>query len=112
MSLSKLARAGRIDSEAVTIAKEVERAVSNLAVLFDRALNFTAFMHDDPKVEFTQEDRDKYSDSFVAAMTALNVTLAKLGPLQALEAETLQIADFVATFSPEALTAYAVQFDR
>mgnify|MGYP003650053985 CR=1 FL=1 len=112
MSLSKLARAGRIDDEAVTLAKEVEREISKLTVLFDRTLNFTAFMHNDPQSEFSQEDRDKYTAAFLSAMSALNGALAKLVPLQALEAETLPQSDFVATFSTEALATYAKQFDR
>jgi hypothetical protein len=111
MALSKLARAGRIDDEAIAVAKEVGREISKLTALFDRALNFTAFMHNDPQLEFSQEDRTKYTTAFLSAMGALNVALAKLGPLQALQAETLSKADFVATFSPEALAAYATQFD-
>ena len=99
MSLSTLARAGRIDTEVTNIATEVRRCTTTLEALFLRTIDFTAFMNTNEGLEFSQKDRDKYSDQFVVAMTNLGAAMALLELLQALETDVITVEQFLASHS-------------
>lgn len=111
MSVSSLARASRIDSEANNIAKRVTTLNSQLNSSISEVLNFAAFMHNDPKLEFSQEDRDKYSDEFSTALQALNTTISRVNMLAGIEAGTATVAEFLASYTGDSLE-YSSKFDK
>ena len=51
MSVSQLARAGRIDSAANSAAQKASNLNSQLNAMTDEVLAFAAFMHTDPRTE-------------------------------------------------------------
>ena len=75
MSVAQLARAGRIDSEAGRLTKQASQINSQLAAMVNEVNAFAAFMHTDPKIEFSQDDRDKYSADFALALASIQSTL-------------------------------------
>jgi hypothetical protein len=111
MSVSTLARASKIDTEASSIATEVRRATTALEALFLRAVDFTAFMNANETGEFSQADRDKYSDQFVVAMTRLGSAMAMLTPLQELETDAVTVAQFLAAHTGTQPLIYSTKFD-
>jgi hypothetical protein len=111
MSVSTLARASKIDTEASSIATEVRRCTTTMNALFLRAVDFTAFMNANETSEFSQQDRDKYSDQFVVAMTSLMATMAMLEPLQALETDVITVEQFLAAHTGMQPTVYSQKFD-
>jgi hypothetical protein len=111
MSVSTLARASKIDTEAASIATEVRRCTTTLNALFLRAVDFTAFMNANETLEFSQEDRDKYSDQFVVAMTNIMATMAILEPLQALETEVITVSQFLQAHTGVTPVDYSKKFD-
>ena len=111
MSVSQLARAGRIDTEASRLTKQASTINSQLNAMVNEVLAFAAFMHTDPRVEFSQADRDKYSDDFASAMGELQATLAQLAPLAGIEQGTVTVADFLAGYTGD-INAYSTRFDK
>jgi hypothetical protein len=111
MSVSTLARASKIDTEAASIATEVRRCTTTLEALFLRAVDFTAFMNDNQTLEFSQADRDKYSDQFVVAMTNLGAVMAMLTPLQELETDVITVEQFLAAHTGTQPVEYTKKFD-
>jgi hypothetical protein len=111
MSVSTLARASKIDSEASSIETDVRRATTTLEALFLRATDFTAFMNANLTSEFSQSDRDKYTDKFVVAMTNLNVVLSILAPLQELETEVITVEQFLGSHTGQSPEQYSKRFD-
>ena len=111
MSVSQLARAGRIDSAANSAAQKASNLNSQLNSMCDEVLAFAAFMHTDPRNEFSQADRDKYSDDFAQALGALHSTLAKLDVLAGIEAGSVTVEQFLASYTgnPE---EYSARFDK
>lgn len=112
MSVSQLARAGRIDSEAGRLTKQASQINSQLAAMVNEVLAFAAFMHTDPKAEFTQDDRDKYSADFAASLNALNSTLSALAPLAGIEAGSFTVAEFLSAYNGETPASYSSRFDK
>lgn len=111
MSVSQLARAGRIDSEASRLTKQASQLNSQLNALVDEVLAFAAFMHTNDRAEFTQADRDKYSADFAQSLAALNATLSKLSPLAGIEAGSVTVAQFLADYVGDPV-AYSNRFDK
>jgi hypothetical protein len=111
MSVSVLARASKIDAEASSIATDVRRATTTLEALFLRATDFTAFMNANITSEFSQSDRDKYTDKFVFAMTNLGEVMAMLTPLQALETDAITVEQFLESHTGESPEQYSKRFD-
>ena len=111
MSVSSLARAGRIDSKANSIANQASTLNSQLNSMCNEVLSFAAFMHTDPKTEFTQEDRDKYSDDFAEALSNLNTTLSKLNVLAGIEAGTVTVQEFLDGYVGDPVD-YSGRFDK
>ena len=114
MGVSTGARSGRIDAEPKRIFKNVLQANAQLKVAIKEALIFTAFMHDDPRGEFDQADRDKYSDLFMAAITppdGLFGTMALLQPMQDVETGVKTPAQYVVEQTGYDATTYSKQFD-
>ena len=114
MGTSTGARPARIDDEAKRIFKKVLQANAQLKVAIEDALVFTAFMHDDPRGEFDQADRDKYSDLFMTAITppdGLFGTIALLQPMQDVETGVKTPAQYVAEQTGYDATTYSKQFD-
>ena len=101
----------RIDDEAKRISQQATRIASQLAEVANSTLAFAAFMHTDPSNEFTQEDRDKYSEQFAVALGALNAELSKLVPLAGIEAGAVTVADFLAAYNGELPSEYSKRFD-
>lgn len=111
MSVSQLARAGRIDTEANRLTKQALNINSQLSVLVNEVNAFAAFMHTDPRAEFAQQDRDKYSDDFALALSNIQSTLEGLGALAMVEAGTLTVEQFLAQYSGDAVS-YSARFDK
>lgn len=111
MSVSQLARAGRIDKAASDAAGRASSLNSQLSAMCDEVLAFAAFMHTDPKGEFTQEDRDKYSADFATQLANINATLSKLNPLAGIESGTVTVQDFLANYQGDPV-AYSSRFDK
>ena len=111
MSISLLARASRIDSESNRLTKQGANLNSQLSALVNEVNAFATFMHSDPKTEFTQADRDKYSDDFVITLTAIQTTLAGLGALSQLEVDVITVAQFIAQSTSDPV-AYSSRFDK
>ena len=111
MSVSVLARASKIDAEASSIATDVRRATTTLEALFLRATDFTAFMNANLTSEFSQSDRDKYTDKFVFAMANLGEVMAMLTPLQALETDGITVEQFLESHTGESPEQYSKRFD-
>ena len=112
MSVSQLARAGRIDSEASRLKTQAERLNSQLASVINEALAFAAFMHTDPEAEFTQDDRDKYSADFSAALSEVETTLTGLDPLSGIEDGSVTVGDFLSSYNGEPAASYSTRFDK
>nr|WP_136252887.1 hypothetical protein [Ningiella ruwaisensis] len=111
MSVAKLARAGRIDSEVSRLINQASSINSQLNSVVNEVLAFAAFMNTNTNDEFTQDDRDKYSDEFNASLAALNATMQKLMPLAAIESGDLTVADFLASYTGD-VVEYSKRFDR
>ncbi len=111
MSIAAQARSSRIDNEASRLVSEALRVNSQLATLVNEAFAYAAFMHTDPKSEFTQEDRDKYSADFAAVFQALSTTMAGLAPMAQLQAEAITVEQFLALYAGD-ITAYSSRFDK
>jgi len=111
MSLSALARASRIDSEVSRIARQASQLNSQLATIVNETNAFAAFMHTDTNSEFTQADRDKYSDDFTFALTAIQTTMAGFTQLGMLEAEAITVEQFLAQHVGD-VAEYSKRFDR
>lgn len=111
MSVSQLARAGRIDSAANSAAQKASNLNSQLNAMCDEVLAFAAFMHTDPRVEFSQADRDKYSDDFAQALGALHATLSKLDVLAGIEQGSVTVEQFLASYVGDPVE-YSSRFDK
>lgn len=111
MSVSQLARAGRIDTEASRLTKQASQLNSQLNAMVNEVLAFAAFMHTDPRTEFTQADRDKYSADFAQALASINATLSGLAPLAGIEAGTVTVPDFLAGHVGD-IASYSARFDK
>lgn len=111
MSVSLLARAGRIDTEASRLTRQASQLNSQLSALVNEVNAFATFMHTDPRAEFTQDDRDKYSDDFMAELAAINTTLLGLQAVAGVETGALSVADYLAS-SPVNVAEYSARFDR
>jgi hypothetical protein len=111
MSVSVLARASKIDTEASSIATDVRRATATLEALFLRATDFTAFMTANLTSEFSQSDIDKYTDKFVFAMTNLGEVIELTTPLQSLETEVITREQFLESHTGESPEQYSKRFD-
>jgi hypothetical protein len=111
MSVSKLARASKIDTEALNIETEVRRLTSTLEALFLRAVDFTAFMNANETLEFSQEDRDKYSDKFALRLSGLSAAMALLTPLQELETDVISVSQFLQAHTGVQPVEYSKKFD-
>lgn len=111
MSVSQLARASRIDSEVSRLSRQASGLNSQLNAMANEVLAFAAFMHTNPLGEFTQDDHDKYSDTFVDLLGQLNATMAKFAPLVLVENETMTPAEFLAQYVGD-VTEYSSRFDK
>ena len=114
MGTSTGARPARIDDEVHRINKTFLAAHSQMKKAIIEAGVFTAFMHDDPRGEFDQVDRDKYSNMFTAALMApegLYGTLPLLQPLNDLETGAITKEQFIAQETGYDATTYSKQFD-
>jgi hypothetical protein len=111
MSVSLLASAGRIDTEASRLVRQASQLNSQLSALVNEVNAFAAFMHTDPRAEFSQADRDKYSDDFMAQLTAIQTNLQGLNALGAVETNQMTVADFLAQYVGN-VTEYSSRFDR
>jgi len=111
MSLSALARASRIDSEVSRIARQASQLNSQLATIVNETNAFAAFMHTDTNSEFTQADRDKYSNDFAQALGAIQATMAGFTQLGMLEAEAITVEQFLAQHVGD-VAEYSKRFDR
>lgn len=111
MSVSQLARAGRIDSAANSAAQKASNLNSQLNAMADEVLAFAAFMHSDPKAEFSQDDRDKYSADFANALGALHTTLSKLDVLAGIEQGAVTVEQFLASYTGSPVE-YSARFDK
>jgi len=111
MSLSALARASRIDSEVSRIARQASQLNSQLAAIVGETNAFAAFMHTDTNSEFTQADRDKYSNDFAQALGAIQATMAGFTKLAELEAEVITVEQFLAQYAGD-VAEYSKRFDR
>ena len=111
MSVSQLARAGRIDTEASRLTKQASNLNSQLNTMVNEVNAFATFMHSDPKMEFTQADRDKYSDDFVTTLAQIQLTLSGLTALSQLEVDAITVQQFIdqSTSNP---TEYSTRFDK
>ena len=77
----------------------------------DEVLSFAAFMHADPKTEFSQEDRDKYSAIFAEALGNLHATLRKLDVLAGIESGSVTVEQFLAGYAGDPVD-YSSRFDK
>jgi hypothetical protein len=111
MSLSKLARASKIDTEVANIETEVRRLTITLEALFLRAVDFTAFMSTNEGLEFSQEDRDKYTDKFALRLSKIAGAMGILEPLQALETDVITVEQFLAAHTGIPPAVYSQKFD-
>jgi len=111
MSLSALARASRIDSEVSRIARQASQLNSQLSTIVNETNAFAAFMHTDTNSEFTQADRDKYSNDFAQALGAIQATMAGFTQLGMLEAEAITVEQFLAQHVGD-VAEYSKRFDR
>jgi len=111
MSLSALARASRIDSEVSRIARQASQLNSQLATIVNETNAFAAFMHTDSNIEFTQADRDKYSNDFAQALGAIQATMAGFTQLGMLEAGAITVEQFLAQHVGD-VAEYSKRFDR
>lgn len=114
MSISANARLVRIDDHFISQAKKFNSLNSQLQALIREVSISTAFMHNDPRNEFTQEDRDKYSNEFVKAITAPNGffgTVALIQPMLDVEQGTKTPAEFVAEETGYNAETFSKQFD-
>lgn len=111
MSVSKFARAGRIDSTANNISVKASDLNSQMNSMCDEVLSFAAFMHTDPGQEIDQQDRDKYSAVFAEALGDLHQTLSKLNVLAGIESGEITVEQFLASYAGNPFE-YSERFDR
>ena len=111
MSVSLLARAGRIDTEASRLVRQASQLNSQLTSLVNEVNAFAAFMHTDPQTEFSQADRDKYSADFMVQLTAINSTLEGLQALAGVETQAITVEQFLAQYVGD-VAGYSQRFDR
>ena len=111
MSVSKLARAGRIDSAASDLNKKASDLNSKLNAVASEVLLFAGMMHQNSRTEFEQEDKDKYSANFVATLSAIQATMARFEPLMGVETGAITPEAFVATLDATQLSEYVNGFD-
>lgn len=111
MSVSQLARAGRIDSAANSAGQKASSLNSQLNSMADEVLAFAAFMHTDPRAEFSQADRDKYSADFASALGNLHATLSKLNVLAGIEQGSVTVEQFLASYAGDPVE-YSSRFDK
>ena len=111
MSVTLNARASRIDDEGSRLVKDALRVNSQLTTLVGEAFSFAAFMHSDPKAEFTQEDRDKYSADFAIVFQELSNSMAGLAPMAQLSAEAITVEQFLALYVGD-INEYSTRFDK
>lgn len=112
MSVSQLARAGRIDSKASDLNTRASNLNSQLNSIAQDALLFAGMMHKNANGEFTQADRDKYGAAFLQTLTELSQTMARFQPLADIQNQVITPADFLATQDANAITEYSKQFDQ
>ena len=111
MSVAKYARAVRIDNEANRLEKQASAVNSQLNVLVNEVNAFATFAQSDPNVEVTQEDKDKYSALFVAALANIQSTLTGFNALYALETDVITVAQFIAQSTSDPIV-YSTRFDK
>jgi len=111
MSVSKLARAGRIDSAASDLNKRASNLNSQLNAVASEVLLFAGLMHQNARTEFEQEDKDKYSLNFIETLTAIQSTMARFEPLMGVETGAITPEAFVATLDAAQLLEYVNGFD-
>ena len=111
MSVSKLARAGRIDSRASDLNSRASGLSSQLNSIATEVLLFAGMMHTNANGEFTQEDRDKYGDAFLQTLTGLQQTLSRFQPLADIESGSVTPQDWLATQDAAAIAEFSKQFD-
>ena len=111
MSVSKLARAGRIDKSANMLNSQAEQINTQLTSLIREVNAFAAFMHTDPRTEFSQSDRDKYSSDFMVQLTAIQATLGGLNALAGVETTAITVEQFLAQYVGD-VASYSARFDR
>lgn len=111
MSVSQLARASRIDSKANDITRRAKNLQLQMNNLFTEVLDFAAFMHTDPQSEFTQADRDKYSDDFVNCLNAINSTMARITILAAIESGAVTVQEFLDQYTGD-VEVYSNNFSK
>lgn len=113
MSIGVLAQArpASINRAARDAANKASQLNSQLNAMCDEVLAFAAFMHTDPRSEFTQEDRDVYSAEFATQFANIQATLSKLAPLAGIEEGSVTVADFLASYQGD-VTAYSARFDK
>lgn len=115
MGISSGAIASRIDKHYTDLEKKFNTLNSQIQVVIREARLATAFMHDDPKNEFTQEDRDKYSAAFVQSITAPNGFLGAVDLLQPMidvEQGTKTTEEFVTEEAGYDSATYSAMFDK
>jgi hypothetical protein len=110
MSVSLLARAGRIDTEAGRLRKQGASLNSQLSALVNEVNAFAAFMHSDDKEEFSQQDRDKYSEDFALTLAAVQSTLDGLDALSQLENDQITAQQFLDQSASNPVE-YSTRFD-
>jgi len=111
MSVTKLARAVRIDNEASRLERQANTINSQLSVLVNEVNAFATFAQADPNLEVTQEDKDKYSALFVAALANIQTTLAGFDSLYALETDVITVEQFIAQSESNPII-YSSRFDK
>lgn len=111
MSVSAGARLVRIDSAANQTSQKASNLNSQMNSLCDEVLAFAAFMHTDPRNEFSQEDRDKYSAIFAEALGNLHTTLSKLNVLAGVEDGNVTVEQFLAGYVGDPVE-YSSRFDK
>lgn len=111
MSVTKLARAVRIDNEANRLEKQANTINSQLSALVNEVNAFATFAQADPNLEVTQEDKDKYSALFVGALANIQTTLAGFDSLYSLETDVITVEQFIAQSESNPII-YSSRFDK
>lgn len=112
MSAKAGARLFRIDNRAIQLTNRGTQVAQMLSELADEVNSFAAFMHNNPRAEIEQSDRDAYSTDFVAVMTAIQTALAKLNDLGQVEAGAMTVENFLANHVQATIDAYSNSFDK
>jgi hypothetical protein len=95
------------------IGERARSAISQLAVAVENACKFSAYMNSPISVlTVDSEDRQNNAKIFRDVMISLAPVLEKMGKLQALDADTVTKADFIAEMEAGGLNLveYAAQF--